>query len=163
MPALKQFLAIIALATGSLVIPYGMSTVYAEAPQSAPTLKMKIDQAVPLKLNTAASAIVVGNAMIANVALVDETSFFLTGKSKGETNIIALDKSGMPIFEARILVNDIDTLGRVKVYRGADKQTLACTPTCQPVLSVGDAPTVFNNTLTQLTGKETLSTGGTSR
>jgi hypothetical protein len=47
------------------------------------------------------------------------------------------------------------------VYRGIERETYSCTPTCQRRITLGDAPTYFNATIGQ-SGTMTKEAAGSS-
>ncbi|MEZ5828402.1 MAG: pilus assembly protein N-terminal domain-containing protein [Hyphomicrobiales bacterium] len=55
-----------------------------------PDIEVLIDEATLLRLERPAAEIVVGNPSIADVAVQNGKSIVLTGKSFGETNLIAI-------------------------------------------------------------------------
>jgi hypothetical protein len=48
----------------------------------------------------------------------------------------------------------------VTVYRGVDRESYSCTPTCQRRVTLGDAPTYFDATLLQAGSLATKAAGG---
>ncbi len=67
----------------------------------------------------------------------------LTGKSFGSTNLIALDNSGTLIAETMIRV-EASREATITVQRGMDRESLSCTPNCQPSAQLGDAAKYFD-------------------
>jgi len=66
----------------------------------------------------------------------------VTGKTFGITNIIALDADRNVIQDQRVVV-DQDDRRTVVVYRGPQRHTYTCAPTCSPALVIGDDPQYF--------------------
>jgi len=71
----------------------------------------------------------------------------ITGKGYGATNIIALDRAGATLMTTTVQV--VGTPDAVVVYRGVDRESYSCTPTCQRRITLGDAPPYFDATLAQ--------------
>lgn len=111
-------------------------------------VKVVVDQATLIKLPGKASTIVVGNPLIADVSLQSGGTVVVTGKGYGVTNVMALDQRGAVILEKLIRVEGAsDKL--VTIYRGIERESYSCTPTCQRRITLGDAPNYFTSTLTQ--------------
>ena len=73
-------------------------------------------------------------------------TLILTGKSYGQTNLIVLDSRGEPIADALVEVVQMQA-GVMTVYQGQARTTLACAPTCQPVIMMGDDNVFSGQTL----------------
>lgn len=87
---------------------------FAGASESVP---VSIDQAMIVKIARPAHDIVVGNPAIASITALGPTSFVLTGKSFGRTNIIYMDAEGATITEQKVVVG-YEEADRIVVYRG---------------------------------------------
>jgi hypothetical protein len=72
----------------------------------------------------------------------------VTGKGYGTTNVMALDRQGTVLVDRTIQVEG-PTDKLVTVYRGVDRESYSCTPTCQRRITLGDAPPYFTATLRQ--------------
>jgi hypothetical protein len=81
----------------------------------------------------------------------------VTGKGYGTTNLMALDAKGDVIVEHQITVSAPNS--GVVVYRGPDRETLNCNPTCQRTIAPGDSQAVFNAAVQQSGQRNTLATG----
>src|SRR5690606_37026730 len=57
-------------------------------------LDVKLDQATRVQLRAPAGSVIVANPRIADVAVTDARTLFITGKSYGLTEIIAVDALG---------------------------------------------------------------------
>ena len=63
----------------------------------------------------------------------------LTGKSDGQTNLIVLASKGNPI--ADTLVEVVQSQADiVTMYSAGQRNTMACAPSCHPMVMVGDYP-----------------------
>ena len=100
-------------------------------------ITVKVNMARVLRINAPASTVIVGNPGVADVTIQDPKTLVLTGKSFGQTNLIVLDNAGNPIADTLIEVvqAQADTM---TVYLGNHRTTLACAPTCQPTVMLGD-------------------------
>jgi len=69
------------------------------APASAQErpLEVRIHQATRVNLSAAAGSVIVANPGIADVAVTDARTLFITGKDYGVTEIIAVDALGRPL------------------------------------------------------------------
>lgn len=101
-----------------------------------------VDQARLIRLDQDTTQIIVGNPAIADVSAQDSRILVITGKSYGTTNLIALDKDGREILNARLAVREGDAR-QVTLYRGTSRQSYHCAPDCQRTLSLGDDKAAF--------------------
>jgi hypothetical protein len=100
-------------------------------------IELKLDRAQVLQLPANASIVVLGNPIIADVTLIKKSnSMILTGKSFGETNLIALDRDGHTVGESMVRV--AAPASSLVVQLGTARQTYSCNPRCQPSFSLGD-------------------------
>lgn len=111
--------------------------ILAAAPVLAEDLTVAKDQSKVVKLTSAASTIVVGNPAIADVAMQDANTAFVTGKGFGTTNVIAMDSEGRQIASFKIVVS-ANADRAVTLLRGAQIVTLSCAPRCEMVSAVGE-------------------------
>src|SRR5437588_11797560 len=68
-------------------------------------LSVTLDQAKLLKLPEKVATIVIGNPLIADVAVQSGGLVVVTGKGYGSTNIIVLDRAGTVLMERAIVVS----------------------------------------------------------
>ena len=115
-------------------------------------LAVVMDQAKLLKLPEKVSTIVIGNPLIADVAVQSGGLVVVTGKGYGSTNMIVLDRTGAVLMERSIVVRGA-TDHTVAVYRGVDRETLSCTPNCERRITLGDSADSFSKTMTQSTAR----------
>ena len=108
------------------------------ASESKAPLSVNVNMARILKISAPAATVVVGNPGVADVTVQDARTLILTGKSYGQTNMIVLDSKGNPIADTLIEVvqSQADTL---TVYNGSERNTMACSPVCQPMVMLGDS------------------------
>jgi hypothetical protein len=128
------------------VSPAGDSVVLPAVAQPARTivgaLSVVIDRAKVIRLPERTSTVIIGNPAIADIAVQKNGIVVVTGKSYGSTNMIALDAGGNMLAESMVAVN-APTDGIVTLQKGGDRQTLSCTPNCQPSILLGDANSFF--------------------
>ena len=132
----------------SLVIGILLGPVAAFAEPSGDIITVNVDQAKLLRLPTRVATIVVGNPLIADVALQTGGVIVVTGKGYGATNFIAMDRSG-EILVDRIIQVEGPTDQVVTVYRGVDRESYSCLPICQRRVTLGDGENFFKSTIDQ--------------
>jgi len=137
--------------TGVLVFAFQAGAAMA---QDGPVM-VTVDRAKVFRIEDGASAVIVGNPFIADVAMFDQNTVVITGKSYGTTNLVILDADNKPIVDEVITVraSEEDT---VSVYRKTARATLSCNPTCEPTLRLGDDVDAFSETAKQATERNDL-------
>jgi hypothetical protein len=125
-----------------------MSPMAAVAEPSASTVSVNVDQARLVKLPARVATIVVGNPLIADVALQAGGVLVVTGKGYGATNFIAMDRSGEVLVDRLIQVEG-PTDQLITVYRGVDRESYSCMPTCQRRVTLGDGDNYFKSAMDQ--------------
>src|SRR5262245_23588060 len=93
---------------------------------AAETLEVVLDQAALMKLPEKVSTIVIGNPMIADIAIQSGGLVVVTGKGFGATNLIALDRAGAVLLERSVVVSGPRGRDTVQVYRGVHRETYSC-------------------------------------
>jgi Flp pilus assembly secretin CpaC len=131
------------LAIGMLLWPAA-----ALAAPAVDSILVNVDQAKLVKLPSKVATIVVGNPLIADVALQNGGIIVVTGKGYGATNFIAMDRAG-DILVDRIIQVDGPTDQLVTIYRGVDRESYSCMPICQRRVTLGDSETYFRATIDQ--------------
>jgi Flp pilus assembly secretin CpaC len=145
--------AFCALAAGMLMWP-----IAATAEPTANTISVSVDQARLVKLPARVATIVVGNPLIADVALQAGGVLVVTGKGYGATNFIAMDRAGEVLVDRQIQVEGpADQL--ITVYRGVDRESYSCMPVCQRRITLGDGDTYFKATMDQAGTLSSTATG----
>ena len=116
--------------------------------QGSDPLNVVLDQATIMKLPEKVATIVVGNPLIADVAVQSGGLVVVTGKGYGSTNVIALDRTGTVLMERSVVVGG--PVGPiVQVYRGVERETYSCTPKCERRITLGDSANYFTATIGQ--------------
>lgn len=110
----------------------------------AADLVVRYDQSQLLRLPRPAAEIIVGNPSIADVTLQDGNLLVVTGKTFGITNVIALDAAHNVIQDQRVMV-ERDDRRTVNLHKGSMRFTYACTPNCEPTLTIGDDEKFFSS------------------
>ncbi len=129
------------------------------AEATADTIAVNVDQAKLVRLPGKVATIVVGNPLIADVTLQPGGMIVVTGKGYGATNFIALDRGGEILVDRQIQVEGpSDRL--VTVYRGIERESYSCAPTCQRRVTLGDSDAYFNNAMSQAGSLSTSASGG---
>lgn len=108
-------------------------------------LIVKFDQSKIIKLPRPVAEIIIGNPMIADVAIQSNNLLVVTGKSFGLTNLIALDADRNVIVDQRVMVQR-DSNRLLYLTKAGKRETYNCTPQCNPTIMVGDDPAFFNQT-----------------
>ena len=101
------------------------------------SVTVTLDQAKVIRIGAPASTIIIGNPAIADATLQDAQTLVITGRSYGTTNMIILDETGEPITDTQLAV-EAPREQVVTVYRRATRNSLSCTPVCQPAMVPGD-------------------------
>jgi hypothetical protein len=110
---------------------------------SAEDLIVKYDQSQILKLPRPVAEIIIGNPMIADVAIQSSNLLVITGKSFGVTNIIVLDADRNVIQDQRVMVQREDAK-IVYLQKGNKRESYNCSPQCNPTITVGDDTVYFD-------------------
>lgn len=140
--------------------PWGLVPVLAAAILAGPrpaqadpirdTVKVHLDQARIVKLPEHTATLVIGNPLIADVAVQPGGIAVLTAKSHGATNLVALDRSGATLMEDAVQVVDPNDNVLVVLYRGVERESYSCTPECGRRITVGDSQAYYTANLTQV-------------
>jgi Flp pilus assembly secretin CpaC len=145
-----------------LVLSAGLGAL---APASAndAVIALTLDRATVIKAPANTSMVVIGNPGIADVSVQKNGVMVLTGKSFGETNMIALNEKGEMISESWLRVRPNQRTSQITVYRGSDPETFSCTPDCQPTLALGDGEKFFGKVGGQSQARNGFAQGATAQ
>lgn len=132
-------MALLAAATGLAAL--------AAAPSrgNAQDIIARFDQSQIIRLPRPVAEIIIGNPMIADVAIQSSNMLVVTGKSFGLTNIIALDADRNIILDQRVMVQR-DNARLLYLTKAGKRQTYNCSPQCNPTIMVGDDSAFFEAT-----------------
>ncbi|MFN0265270.1 pilus assembly protein N-terminal domain-containing protein [Tepidamorphus sp. 3E244] len=109
----------------------------------AERLVVGVDRAMLVRVDVPVDTIVIGNPVIADASVYDQTTLIITGKAFGETNLIVLDSLGKIVHEADVAVST--PRNTVTMHKGAARLTYTCAPACERTLRAGDAVDEFTN------------------
>lgn len=121
-------------------------------------LTVVMDQARIVRLPARATTLVIGNPLIADATVQNGGLMILTGKSIGSTNLIALDPRGEQLMTVQIRVRPQND-SVVQVYRGVERETYSCTPTCDRTMAIGDTGAFFDAALGQSRNRDSAASG----
>src|SRR5438067_5844850 len=141
------------LAIGMLLSPAA-----ALAEPTADPIAVNVDQAKLVKIPGRVATIVVGNPLIADVTLQTGGILVVTGKGYGATNFIAMDRSGEVLVD-RVIQVEGPTDQLVTVYRGVERESYSCMPTCQRRITLGDGENYFKSAMDQAGSLNSQATG----
>lgn len=115
---------------------------------AADPISVTLDQARLMKLPDQVATVVVGNPLVADVTLQPGGMLVITGKSYGTTNLVVLDKGGVPLLDRLIQVQGPQANTMV-VFRGVERETYSCAPHCERRITLGDSAKFFEPAMTQ--------------
>ena len=123
------------------LLALGLACAAGQASRAA-TLSVAVNHSLRLPVAGRAASVVVGNAAVADVTVVDSRTLFVTGKTAGSTDLAVVDPLGRTVFAADIAV--VAGTGRpVTIHRATDTAELRCDPRClapTAVTAPGGAP-----------------------
>jgi Pilus formation protein N terminal region len=130
------------------------------APHRLPAadLAVVMDEAKLIRLPDKVATIVIGNPMIADVAVQPGGIMVVTGKGYGTTNVVVLDRAGSVLMEKSIEVQG-PSAHVVVMYRGIERETYSCTPNCERRIMIGDSGVYFDTVVTQAGSRNGLASG----
>ena len=137
----RQPMSLYVMSLGFLI-----AAMIADPARAADVITVFLDQAKVAKLPDRVATLIIGNPLIADVTLQTGGLIVVTGKGYGNTNLIALDRSGAVLREQSIEVRG-PSEDVVIVYRGINRESYSCTPSCERRITLGDTPEFFEATL----------------
>jgi Flp pilus assembly secretin CpaC len=135
---MKLMRSTIALAAAALLAAPGPA-----AAQAADPISVKVNMARILRISAPAATVIIGNPGVADVTIQDPLTLVLTGKSYGQTNLIVLDSAGNPVADTMVTVVQAQA-DLITIYNGSARNTMSCSPVCQPTIMLGDDPNYSN-------------------
>ncbi len=156
MPVSLPFSALRTRAPAALVL-LSLMTTASFANERIDAVMVMVDHAKVIKLPEKTQTVIVGNPMIADVAVQKNGILVVTGRAFGITNMIALDASGKMLAESRVTVR-ASTDALVTVQRGMERESYSCAPQCQPSIQLGDSTKYFGEVGAQTSTRNQLST-----
>src|ERR1700759_2111645 len=111
------------------------------------TVALALDEVHTITFKTPVSTVYVGNPTIADVTMIDARHAFVQGKGYGRTNVVALNRDNVPVFNPHITVIGNNAGGTVTLNRGAQRVTLNCAGgRCEPTPMPGDDQKSYEST-----------------
>ncbi len=123
---------------------------------------LALDHARVMRVVGDVATIIIGNPFIADASMPDPSTIVLTGKSYGETNMVMLDSSGAIVAEQTLRVT-VRGQSLVSVYRGVQRTTLSCSPTCEIRPTPGDAPEAVSAGINAFQARNQAALGATTQ
>jgi len=115
------------------------------AADKSDSVALALDEVHTLTFRTPVSTVYVGNPTIADVTMIDARHAFVQGKGYGRTNIMALNRENVMVFNTHITVTGSDGGGTVTLNRGPQRVTLNCTGgRCEPTPMPGDGKDTYD-------------------
>lgn len=100
---------------------------------------LSLDEVHTLTFRNPVSTVYVGNPSIADVTMIDARHAFVQGKGYGRTNIMALNRDNVMVFNTHVTVTGSNGGGTVTLNRGVQRITLNCAGgRCEPTPMPGD-------------------------
>ena len=119
------------------VIPFALALLVAGAVR-AEGVSVTLDHAERLNVAGTAASVVVGNANVADVSVLDSHTLYILARNYGSTNIVVIDPLGRTIYSGDVTV--VRPASSVSLYRGVARADFACAPACSEAPHVS-APT----------------------
>jgi hypothetical protein len=121
---------------------------------------MGLDEVHTLTFKAPVATVYVGNPTIADVTMIDARHAFVQGKGYGRTNIVALNRDNVQVFNTAITVTSPRESGTVTLNRGAQRITLTCAGgRCEPSPTPGDDPKAYDAATTQNNSHQSAARG----
>lgn len=125
---------------------------------AASDVVINADQAKIISVSGQPGMVVVGNPNIADVTVRGD-HVVLMGRNYGVTNLIILDREGNQLAALDVTVQITDK-NAVHVFKAGGRMSLACAPTCEQTLQVGDeVARVFDPLSKQIQTKSDIASG----
>jgi Flp pilus assembly secretin CpaC len=121
---------------------------------------LALDEVHTLAFNAPVSTVYVGNPAIADVTMIDARHAFVQGKGYGRTNVLALNRDNVVVFNTHITVTGNNGGGTVTLNRGAQRVTLNCAGgRCEPTPMPGDGKESYDVVNTQSSSHQQVARG----
>src|SRR4051812_43702803 len=141
--------------TASSAVLAGIAALLVAGTAAAAELSLPMDEGRLVTFRAPVKTVFVGNPLIADVTVVDDTHVFLVGKNFGSTNLVVLNDDGVQVANERVTVYGGST-NVVTLQRGSAQSTLACADDrCQTVAVPGDESQKFDAVSGQIEKRET--------
>jgi Flp pilus assembly secretin CpaC len=124
------------------------------------SVALALDEVYTITFKTPVATVYVGNPTIADVTMLDARHAFVQGKGYGRTNIVALNRDNVQVFNAHVTVVGAHDAGTVTLNRGAQRITLTCAGgRCEPTPTLGDDQKAFEAANTQTATHQSTARG----
>jgi len=124
------------------------------------SVALALDEVHTITFKTPVATVYVGNPTIADVTMLDARHAFVQGKGYGRTNIVALNRDNVQVFNAHITVVAAREEGTVTLNRGAQRVTLTCAGgRCEPTPTLGDDQKAFDAANSQTSTHQSTARG----
>ncbi|HWM60784.1 MAG TPA: pilus assembly protein N-terminal domain-containing protein [Rhizomicrobium sp.] len=121
---------------------------------------LALDEVHTLTFRAPVATVYVGNPAIADVTMIDSRHAFVQGKGYGRTNIVALNRDNVQVFNTHVTVTGNDDGGTVTLNRGAQRVTLNCAGgRCEPTPMPGDDQKAYDAANAQSTTHQSAARG----
>jgi hypothetical protein len=121
---------------------------------------LALDEVHTLTFRAPVATVYVGNPTIADVTMIDARHAFVQGKGYGRTNIVALNRDNVQVFNTHVTVTGNDGGGTVTLNRGAQRVTLNCAGgRCEPTPMPGDGKDSYDAANGQSTAHQSAARG----
>jgi hypothetical protein len=137
-----------------------LAAVPAYAASKNDSVALALDEVHTLTFRTPVSTVYVGNPTIADVTMIDAKHAFVQGKGYGRTNIVALNRDNVTVFNTQVTVTGSEGGGTVTLNRGAQRVTLSCAGgRCEPSPTPGDGKDMYDVLAGQVSAHQTAARG----
>ena len=124
------------------------------------SVALALDEVHTLTFRTPVATVYVGNPSIADVTMIDARHAFVQAKGYGRTNIMALNRDNVMVFNTHVSVTSPAGGGTVTLNRGAERVTLNCAGgRCEQTPTPGDAKELFDSAVGQIAGHQNAARG----
>jgi len=122
------------LALGAMTCVGGLAAFPLAA--AAAGMNVPLSETRPLSFSGSAADVLVGDAAIADVTVIDHHHLLVHGKAFGRTNLVVMDEAGRTVFSGPIIVGASDE-DHVSVFRGAQQSEYSCSVRCEKISGAG--------------------------
>jgi hypothetical protein len=120
------------------------------------SVALALDEVHTLTFRAPVATVYVGNPTIADVTMIDARHAFVQGKGYGRTNIVALNRDNVQVFNTHVTVTGSEGGGTVTLNRGAQRVTLNCAGgRCEPTPMPGDDQKTYDAASNQAASHQT--------
>jgi len=149
-----------ALFAAAFLATTALSGSLALAADKSDAVALALDEVHTLTFRAPVATVYVGNPSIADVTMIDSRHAFVQGKGYGRTNIMALNRDNVMVFNTHVSVTGQAGSGTVTLNRGAQRVTLNCTGNrCEQTPTPGDGRDGYDSTVGQMTGHQNAARG----